>query len=74
MSDSSSDFGSITTAQTVSEGLLPQLVSHLRSITVPAAPQACIDKFPRGNSMRRYPLGDCEGASPIDGQVGQLCG
>ena len=44
------------------------------SITVPAAPQACIDKFPRGNSMRRYPLGDCEGASPIDGQVGQLCG
>jgi len=30
MSDSSSDFGSTTTAQTVSEALLPQLVSHLR--------------------------------------------
>ena len=31
MSDSSPDFGSTSTAaQTVSEGLLPQLVSHLR--------------------------------------------
>jgi hypothetical protein len=40
----------------------------------PATNQACIDKFRRDNPMRRYPLGDCEGASPIDGQVGQVCG
>ena len=39
-----------------------------------AAHQACIDKFPRYNPMRRYALGDCEGASPLDGQVGQVCG
>jgi hypothetical protein len=44
------------------------------NITVPAAHQACIDNLRRGNAMRRYPLGDCEGASPIDGQVGQVCG
>jgi len=44
------------------------------SITDPAAHQPCIDKFPRDNSMRGYPLGDCEGASPVDGQVGQVCG
>jgi hypothetical protein len=44
------------------------------SMTDPAAHQPCIDKFPHDNPMRRYPLGDCEGASPIDGQVGQVCG
>jgi hypothetical protein len=44
------------------------------SITDPAAHQACIDKFPRDNPTRRYKLGDCEGASPLDGQVGQVCG
>ena len=44
------------------------------SITDPAAHQACIDEFLRDNPMRRYHLGDCEGASPIDGQVGQVCG
>ena len=44
------------------------------SITDPAAHQACIDGFRRDNPMRRYPLGDCEGASPVDGQVGQVCG
>ena len=44
------------------------------SITDPAAHQPCIDKFPRDNFMHRYPLGDCEGASPVDGQVGQVCG
>ena len=43
-------------------------------ITDPAAHQACIDKFPRDNLMRRYLLGDCEGASPLDGQLGQVCG
>ncbi|WP_139830752.1 hypothetical protein [Mycobacterium paraense] len=43
-------------------------------ITVPTAHQACIDNSHRGNAVRRYPLGDCEGASPIDGQVGQVCG
>ncbi|GAA4291525.1 hypothetical protein GCM10023161_37800 [Mycobacterium paraffinicum] len=44
------------------------------SITDPAAHQACIANPPRDNPMRRYPLGDCEGASPIDGQLGQVCG
>ena len=44
------------------------------SITDPAAHQACIDGFRRDNPMRKYPLGDCEGASPVDGQVGQVCG
>ena len=44
------------------------------SITDPAAHQACINTFWRGNPMRRYALGDCEGASPLDGQVGQVCG
>ena len=44
------------------------------SITDLAAHPACIDKFPRNNPMRRYALGDCEGASPLDGQVGQVCG
>jgi hypothetical protein len=44
------------------------------SITDPAAHQACINKFPRDNPIRRYPLGDCEGASPLDGQLGQVCG
>lgn len=44
------------------------------SVTDPAAHQTCIDNFLHGNPMRRYPLGDCEGASPIDGQVGQVCG
>jgi hypothetical protein len=43
-------------------------------ITGPAARQACIDSLPHDNPMRRYPLGDCEGASPIDGQLGQICG
>ena len=43
-------------------------------IADPAAYQACIGKLPRNNPIRRYPLGDCEGASPIDGQVGQVCG
>jgi hypothetical protein len=42
-------------------------------ITDPAAMQACTAKYPRDNSLRRY-LGDCEGASPLDGQVGQICG
>ena len=44
------------------------------SITDPAAHQACIDEFLRDNPMRRHQLGDCEGASPVDGQVGQVCG
>jgi hypothetical protein len=44
------------------------------SITDPAAHQACIDEFLRDNPTRRYPLGDCEGASPVDGQMGQVCG
>jgi len=43
-------------------------------IADPAAYQACISKSPRDNPRRRYPLGDCEGASPVDGQVGQVCG
>ncbi len=42
--------------------------------TDPAAHQACIDKFPHDNAMRRRLLGDCEGASPYDGQLGQVCG
>ena len=44
------------------------------SITDPAAHQACIDESVRDNPMRRYHLGNCEGASPIDGQAGQVCG
>ena len=44
------------------------------SITEPAAHQACIDKSQRDNPMRRYHLGNCEGASPLDGQMGQVCG
>jgi hypothetical protein len=44
------------------------------SITGSAAHQACIDGFLRDNPMHRYHLGDCEGASPLDGQVGQVCG
>jgi hypothetical protein len=44
------------------------------SITEPAAHPACVGKFLRDNPMRRYALGDCEGASPLDGQVGQVCG
>ena len=44
------------------------------SITEPAAHQACIDKSLRDNPMRRYHLGNCEGASPLDGQMGQVCG
>lgn len=39
-----------------------------------AARQACIDNLPHDNPVRRYQLGDCEGASPIDGQLGQICG
>ena len=42
------------------------------SITDSAAHQACIDGFLRDNPMRRYQLGNCE-ASPLYGQVGQLC-
>lgn len=41
-------------------------------ITDAAAHQACVDGFPRDNPMRRTQLGNCE-ASPIYGQVGQLC-
>jgi hypothetical protein len=44
------------------------------SITDPAAHQACIDEFLPDNPMRRYHLGNCEGASPLDGEVGQVCG
>jgi hypothetical protein len=44
------------------------------SITDPAAHQACIGKSQRDNPMRRHKLGDCEGASPVDGQLGQICG
>ena len=53
------------------------------SITDPAAHQACIDGFlrdnpvnrsHRDNPMNRYHLGNCEGASPLDGQMGQVCG
>ncbi len=44
------------------------------SITDPAAHQACVGGFPHDNAMRRHLLGDCEGASPFDGQLGQVCG
>lgn len=44
------------------------------SIADPAAYQACIDQFRPDNGMRRRLLGDCEGASPVDGQLGQVCG
>jgi hypothetical protein len=44
------------------------------SITGSAAHQACIDEFLRDNPMHRYHLGNCEGASPLDGQMGQVCG
>lgn len=36
--------------------------------------QACVDGFQRDNPRHRYRLGDCEGASPYDGQMGQVCG
>jgi hypothetical protein len=44
------------------------------SITDPAAHQACINGFMPHDPTRRHLLGDCEGASPLDGQVGQVCG
>ncbi len=44
------------------------------SITDPAAHQSCVNGFLRDNPQRRWQLGDCEGASPLDGQVGQVCG
>src|ERR1700757_4234979 len=34
-------------------------------ITDPAAYQTCIGKFRRDNPIRRYPLGNCEGASAV---------
>jgi hypothetical protein len=43
-------------------------------ITEPGVHQACIDQSRRDNPIRRYHLGNCEGASPIDGQLGQVCG
>ena len=43
-------------------------------VTDPAAHQACTDGLLPHNPMRRYQLGDCEGSSPLDGQVGQICG
>jgi hypothetical protein len=43
-------------------------------ITEPAAHQACIGQSLRDNPIRRYHLGNCEGASPTDGQLGQVCG
>jgi hypothetical protein len=44
------------------------------NITDPAAHQACTNGLQRENPMRKYHLGDCEGASPYDGQFGQVCG
>ena len=44
------------------------------SITDPTAHQACIDKSQRDNPMHRYRLGDCEGASPFDGQRAKFVG
>jgi hypothetical protein len=44
------------------------------NITDPAAHQACTNGFLRDNPERRRQLGDCEGASPLDGQLGQICG
>ena len=43
-------------------------------ITDPAAHQACTNGVLRDNHQRRRQLGDCEGASPLDGQLGQICG
>ena len=43
-------------------------------ITDPAAYQACIDgNSLRDNQRQRYQLGDCSGASPRDGAMGQVC-
>jgi hypothetical protein len=56
---------------------IPTAQAHAEPCLVavdPAAHQPCIAKAPHDGPMRRYPLGDCEGASPIDGQVGQVCG
>jgi hypothetical protein len=44
------------------------------SITDPAAHQACSDESLRHDPIHRYHLGNCEGASPLDGQMGQVCG
>ena len=45
------------------------------SITDPAARQACIDEsLRRDTPFRRYHLGHCDGSSPHDGPVGQVCG
>jgi len=44
------------------------------SIVDPAAHEACAGGLLRDNPTRRWQLGDCEGASPLDGQVGQICG
>ena len=42
------------------------------SITDPAAHQACIDEFLR-DMHRNHHIGGCD-ASPVNGQVGQVCG
>jgi hypothetical protein len=44
------------------------------TISDPAAHQACTNKIRRDGPQRRSRLGDCEGASPLDGQLGQICG
>jgi hypothetical protein len=44
------------------------------SIADPTAHQACTNGLQRNNQKRKWHLGDCEGASPIDGQMGQVCG
>ena len=44
------------------------------SVIDPTAHQACVNGFLRDNPTRRWQLGDCEGASPLDGQLGQVCG
>ncbi len=69
---------SAAAAITLAPLFIPPVQAHAddpcASITDPAAHQACIDRPMRDNPVHRYQLGDCEGASPLDGQVGQICG
>lgn len=44
------------------------------SVTDPGAHQDCLNGFLPHDPKRRHLLSDCEGASPLDGQVGQVCG
>ena len=69
---------SAAAAMTLAPLFVPPTQAHADdpcvSVTDPAAHQSCVNGFLPHDPKRRYLLGDCEGASPLDGQVGQVCG